>query len=269
MVKRKKSKSGKVALRNEKEIDGMRKTCHVARDILIELKDFLKEGISTKAVDDYAGKIIKSKGCRSAFLGYRGFPGNICISINEEVVHGIGNEKKIIKDGDIVKIDVGIKKDGWIGDNALTVPIGNISDENKKLLHVTENSLYEAIKQAYEGNHLGSLCHAVENYVTQYDCSVVRDLVGHGVGRRLHEEPPVPNYGTPDTGLILYEGMILAIEPMINLGTYKVKTLADRWTIVTLDNKYSSHFEHTVVVRKNEGEILTPRDRITDSSYIS
>src|SRR5678815_2742499 len=198
--------------------------------------------------------------CRSAFLGYKKFPGNICISVNEEVVHGIGGSRRV-QYGDIVKIDCGVIKDGWVGDTATTVPVGAIDPRIQRLLHVTEDALEIAIKHAQAGQRLGDLSSSVEEAVVANGYSVVREFVGHGVGRKLHEEPQVPNYGRPGTGPKLKPGMTIAIEPMVNMGGSAVRVLDDNWTVVTADGKPSAHFEHTVLITRDEPEILTWRER--------
>ncbi len=203
---------------------------------------------------------MAGEACRSAFLDYRGFPGHICISLNQEVVHGIGGPRRI-QYGDIVKIDCGVIKDGWVGDTATTVPVGVIDPRVMLLLEVTENSLHLAITYALAGRRLGDLCAAIEDEIVANGFSVVREFVGHGVGRKLHEEPQVPNYGRPGTGPKLKPGMTIAIEPMVNMGGAAVRVLADEWTVVTVDGKPSAHFEHTVLVTKGEPEILTRRER--------
>ena len=252
----------KINIRGGRQVDMMRRAGETASEILQKVADYIRPGATTGDVDEYAGGLIAERGCVSAFLGYRNFPGNICISVNEEVVHGIGGPRKI-KYGDIVKIDVGIVKDGWVGDNALTVPIGTVSPEVQRLLLATEESLHVAIDHARHGEMLGTLCHSIEEYVVSLGYSVVREFVGHGVGRRLHEAPQVPNYGKKGGKPRLREGMILAIEPMVNEGTARVKVLPDKWTVVTMDRKPSAHFEHTVLVGKGDPEILTPRPRLT------
>jgi methionyl aminopeptidase len=204
---------------------------------------------------------MKASGCTSAFLGYRQFPGNICISINEEVVHGIGGAR-VIQDGDIVKIDIGIYRDGGVGDNALTVPVGNVDKETLKLMAATEESLHIAVNHARDGWMLGDLCHSVENHVTKYGFSVVREFVGHGVGRKLHEDPQVPNFGKKGERPRLKAGMTLAIEPMVNMGTEKTRILEDKWTVIATDRKPSSHYEHVVLITPQEPEILTYRKRM-------
>jgi methionyl aminopeptidase len=249
--------------RSGRALEDMRAACHMARDVLLETAGAVKEGVSTLSIDLFAAELMAKKGCKSAFLGYGrpGFPGNICISLNEEVVHGIGNSKRIIQNGDIVKIDVGIVLNGWIGDNAITVPVGEVCPSTLKLLAATEESLLKAVSHACDGSMLGDLCASVEEHVSQYDFTVVREFVGHGVGRKLHEEPQIPNYGIKGAKPRLRKGMTLAIEPMINLGTPKVKVLEDKWTVITEDRKPSAHFEHTVCVDTTP-EILTPRKRM-------
>ncbi len=252
----------KINIRTGHQVDMMRKAGETASEILQKVAASIQPGVTTKEVDLYAAQLIAERGCKSAFLGYRNFPGNICISVNEEVVHGIGGPRKV-KYGDIVKIDVGIVREGWVGDNALTVPVGTVTPEVQRLLLATEESLHVAIDHARHGEMLGTLCHSVEDYVVNCGYTVVREFVGHGVGRNLHEAPQIPNYGKPGGKPRLREGMILAIEPMVNEGTARVKVLSDKWTVVTMDRKPSAHFEHTVLVRKGEPEILTPRPRLT------
>jgi methionyl aminopeptidase len=203
--------------------------------------------------------LIQKSGGKSAFLNYRGFPGNICISINEEVVHGIGGTRRI-QYGDIVKLDVGIVLDGWVGDTATTVPVGAVDPDVARLLEVTQRALAKGVEQARAENRVGDISAAIENFVVKNGFSVVREFVGHGVGRCLHEEPQVPNYGQAGRGPKLKPGMTLAIEPMVNAGQGEVRVLADGWTVVTRDGKPSAHFEHTVLVTENEPEILTRTD---------
>lgn len=241
----------------------MRRAGHTAAEVLKLTAAEVKAGMSTAEVDRIAADLIRQRGCTSAFLGYRNFPGTICISLNDEVVHGIGRASRIIQDGDIVKIDVGIYQDGWVGDNALTVPVGEVPADTWRLLQATEDSLDAAIALARHNGSLRDLCGAVEKVVTKRGFTVVRQFVGHGVGRRLHEEPQVPNWADPGIRTKLKAGMILAIEPMINAGRGKTRTLADNWTAVTVDGKASCHFEHTVLVTQGEPEILTPRARLT------
>ena len=249
-----------IPIKRGKQIEKMREAGRLACDILKRLAAMCAEGVTTRDVDQAAARMMAEAGCRSAFLGYKNFPGNICISINQEVVHGIGGPRRI-RPGDIVKIDCGVIKDGWHGDNAITVPIPPVSEEVENLLAVTEDSLFVAIEHARAGKRLGDLCASVERHVTTEGYTVVRDLVGHGVGRRLHEDPQVPNYGEPGKGPVLRPGMTLAIEPMVNEGTHEVKQLSDGWTVVTKDGALSAHFEHTVLITKGDPEILTPRER--------
>lgn len=253
--------SNKIPIRHGAQQQGIREACQMARDILLKTASLAQVGMTTGEVDRFAAAEMKSRGCKSAFLGYRKFPGHICISINEEVVHGIGGPR-VIQDGDVVKIDVGIEYKGWIGDNALTVPVGNVAKETLHLLAATEESLHIAADHARDGWMLGDLCASVEAHVIQYGYTVVREFVGHGVGRKLHEEPQVPNYGRKGDRPRLKSGMTLAIEPMINLGTAKTRVLSDNWTAITQDRKPSAHFEHVVLVTDGEPELLTFRKRM-------
>ena len=239
----------------------MRVSGKVASDVLQRAASAIKPGVTTKEIDLYAADLMKEHGCRSAFLGYRGFPAYTCISVNEEVVHGIGSDR-VIEEGDIVSIDVGVQKNGWIGDNALTVAVGEVSQEAKDLMIATEQSLFESIALAQAGRPLADMCGVVEDYVTKLGYNVVKDLVGHGVGKELHEEPQVPNYRPSGKSPILKPGMVLAVEPMINQGSGDVICLEDKWTIITKDKKLSSHFEHTILITDGEAEILTPRPRL-------
>ena len=249
-----------IPIKNAKEIDKMREACRMAGRVLVHAAGLVRPGITTGEVDRAVADYMAEIGCKSAFLGYKGFPGNICISINDEVVHGIPGPRKI-QYGDIVTLDIGVIKDGWYGDNALTVPVGAIENSVQRLLNTTEESLRIAISLAREGTRLGDISASIEDEVVANGFSVVRDLVGHGVGRKLHEEPQVPNFGSRGTGPRLKQGMTLAIEPMVNMGTGMVKTLEDRWTVVTADKKPSAHFEHTILITKGDPEILTWREK--------
>ena len=250
-----------VTIKTEKEIALIRESSQIVADVLRLLGKQIYPGIATKDLDSLAEDFIRSSGGFPAFKGYGNdrrnlFPASICVSIDNEVVHGIpGN--RALKEGEIVSLDVGVLKNGFFGDGAYTFPVGKVSEEKARLMRVTQESLAKGIEQAVEGNYLHDISHAVQHYVEAAGFSVVRDLVGHGIGKELHEEPPVPNYGKAKTGLKLKEGMTLAIEPMVNFGVYSVHTGRDGWTILTADNEPSAHFEHTVVVRKNEAEILT------------
>ena len=251
----------KIPVRHGAQQDAMRRACGVARDILLKTAEQVKIGATTKEIDRFAAAEMRAKGCTSAFLGYRGFPGNICISLNEEIVHGIGGPR-VIQDGDIVKIDIGVHFQGWVGDNALTVPVGNVPPETLRLLAATEEALHIACDHARDGEMLGTLCNSVEAHVVQYGYTVVREFVGHGVGRKLHEEPQVPNFGDVGARPRLRAGMTLAIEPMVNLGIANSRVLSDGWTAITQDRKPSAHYEHVVLVTDGEPEILTWRERM-------
>jgi methionyl aminopeptidase len=250
----------KIKIKTPHEIGRMRIAGQVASEVLMELVKSVEPGRTTLEIDQLAAELMRERESKSAFLGYRGFRGQICISVNEEVVHGIGGPRKI-QPGDVVKLDVGIVKNGWIGDNAITVAVGEITDETRRLLTATEESLFQAISRARAGERLADLCGSVEEYVAPLGFTVVREFVGHGVGRDLHEEPQVPNYRPQGKSPILEPGMILAIEPMVNAGTRSVKILDDGWTVVTTDGKPSAHFEHTVLVTEGEPELLTWRPR--------
>lgn len=238
----------------------MRVAGQTASEILQLVSKAVTPGITTGELDELAAELMNERDCKSAFFGYRGFPGQTCLSVNEEVVHGIGGPRKL-KMGDIVKIDVGVVKNGWIGDNATTVPVGEVSEDVKRLMMATEQSLYESIDKARAGLRLAELCGAVEEHVKPLGFTVVREFVGHGVGRDLHEEPQVPNYRPQGKTPVLQPGMILAIEPMVNAGTGAVKFLEDGWTVITADGAPSSHFEHTVLITEGDPELLTARPR--------
>ena len=254
------SRRTRIPIKSPREIEFMRKAGSIASSILQALAREVAPGRSTGEIDRLAAELMREHDCKSAFLGYRGFPGHICISVNEEVVHGIGGARKIMP-GDIVKIDVGIIKSGFIGDNATTVGAGDIPLETKRLLAATEQSLFDAISHARAGRRLADLCGSVEAFVVPRGFTVVREFVGHGVGRRLHEEPQIPNYRPQGKTPVLVPGMTLAIEPMVNAGVGAVRILEDGWTVITEDRKPSAHFEHTVLVTEGEPEILTSRPR--------
>jgi len=245
-----------IPIKRPHEIEKMRRAGESAAQVLNELVTKLVPGVTTGEVDHAASQLMSEAGVRSAFLGYRKFPGHICISINEEVIHGIGGPRKIVY-GDVVKLDVGIIRDGWIGDTAMSVPVGIIDPETERLLTATEEILQGAVALARPGNRIGDISHYVESQAISHGYSVVREFVGHGVGRHLHEDPQVPNFGKRGTGPKLKAGMTIAIEPMINMGKAKVRLLADKWTAVTDDGLPSAHFEHTVLVTDNTPEVLT------------
>ena len=253
-----------IPIKNSREADKMRHSCRTASEILDRVGEIIRPGISTKEVDDAAADFIAEARVKSAFLGYRlghrVFPGNICISVNDEVVHGIGSQRRI-QYGDIVKLDIGVIQDGWVGDTAATVPVGMIADNVDVLLRATQSALDRAINIASEGTRLGDICAEIEDEARRHRFSVVREFVGHGVGRKLHEEPQIPNYGKRGSGPRLRAGMTLAIEPMINLGAAELRLMSDGWTVRTGDGMPSAHFEHTVLITKEEPEILTWRGK--------
>ncbi len=245
-----------INIRSESEIDKLRSACRIAAHAMEVALDEIKPGITTLELSEKVQDSIEEHDAKAAFHGYNGFPGAICISVNDEVVHGIPG-KRVLREGDIVKFDIGTYIHGFYGDMARTYPVGEITDEAATLLTVTENALYEGLKMAVPGKHVGDIGHMIQQYIEPKGFSVVRVLVGHGIGRNLHEEPQVPNYGKPATGAMLKTGMVLAIEPMVNAGKYEVKTLDDNWTVVTADGKLSAHFENTCVVSEGFPEILT------------
>ncbi|MEW6194536.1 MAG: type I methionyl aminopeptidase [Bacteroidota bacterium] len=250
-----------ILIKSKKEIDYIRESCQIVAETLQLLRRYVKPGITTLELDKIAEDYILSNDARAAFKGYSqagsfDFPGSICSSVDDEVVHGIpGN--RVLKEGEILSIDVGVEKNNFFGDAALTVAVGNISDEKKKLMDVTEKSLYDGIEQARTGNRLGDVGDAIQSLVERNGFSVVRDLCGHGVGKYLHEDPQVPNYGRKGVGALLKNGMTIAIEPMINMGTYKVSIDEDGWTVRTQDGLPSAHFEHTIAIIEGKPEILT------------
>ena len=246
-----------IVLRTAKEIDAMRKACVISAEALQRAGEAVKPGITTYEIDQIAYRYIKKHGAEPNFLNYNGYPATACISINDEVIHGIPSKTRVLKEGDIVSIDLGAKIDGYNGDNAATFACGVISDEAKRLCDATRESLYKGIEQAVAGGRIGDIAYAIQSYCEERGFSVVREYTGHGVGTNLHEDPSVPNYGTPGRGQRLLPGMTLAIEPMINMGTKAIKCLPDGWTVKTLDGKLSAHFEHTVAITKGEPIILT------------
>ena len=246
-----------IVLRTAKEIDMMRKACQISAEALQVAGEAVKPGITTYEIDQIAYRYIKKQGAEPNFLNYNGFPATACISINDEVIHGIPSKKRVLKEGDIVSIDLGAKVNGYNGDNAATFACGNISDEAKRLCDTTRESLYLGIQQAVAGNRVGDIAFAIQSYCEERGFAVVREYTGHGVGTHLHEDPSVPNYGTAGRGQRLLPGMTIAIEPMINMGSKAIKCLPDGWTVKTLDGKLSAHFEHTIAITKGEPIILT------------
>jgi methionyl aminopeptidase len=238
------------------EIERLRRSGRIARGLLEELRERAQPGVRTLELEKYIERRIAQLGARSAFKGYRGYPCCLCASVNSEVIHGIPSER-CLKRGDILSLDLGVVVDGYYGDSAITVPVGEIPDSTQRLLRVTQEALQLAIEQARLGNRLGDISATVQRHVEENGYSVVREFVGHGIGRQLHEEPQVPNFGQPGHGPVLKQGMVLAIEPMVNAGGPAVRVLADNWTAVTVDGTLSAHFEHMVAVSRNGPDILT------------
>lgn len=251
-----------ITIKSKAEIEKMREAGKITGLALVEISKHIRPGVSTKELDKVAYDFIKRHGATPSFLNYNGFPGSICASVNDEVVHGIPSKERILKEGDIISIDVGACKDGFHGDAARTYPVGKISDEAARLIEVTKQSFFEGIKNAVHGGKLGDISAAVQEYVEENGYSVVRDLVGHGIGKNLHEDPSVPNFGRRGKGTKLAAGMTLAIEPMVNEGEYDVAVLDDDWTVVTADGTLSAHYENTVVITRGEPEILTLFDEV-------
>jgi methionyl aminopeptidase len=249
-----------IVCRSAAELEKMRAAGRLVGEVLTELTAQVAPGVTTSALDEIAEGLIRRAGAIPAFKGYHGYPATICASINEEVIHGIPSGRRILNEGDVISIDVGASLDGYYGDSAVTLPVGPVSEEAARLLRVTEESLYKAIERVRVGGRISDIGHAVQQHVEAYGFSVVREFVGHGIGQRMHEEPQVPNYGEPGRGPRLSEGMVLAIEPMVNAGKPAVKVLADGWTAVTRDASLSAHFEHTVAVTAEGPWILTARE---------
>lgn len=245
-----------ITIKSEREIELLRKAGNIVYQTHQYLKGFLKEGITTKELDTLAEKFIRSKGATPSFKGYEGFPATLCTSINQEVVHGIPSDRKL-KNGDIISIDIGACYKGYHGDSAWSYVVGESNEEKDYLLYHTEQSLYEGLKQVKPGNRIGDIGYAVEQYALSHHLGVVKELVGHGVGTSVHEDPEVPNYGHKNTGPLLREGMVIAVEPMLTLGSEEICILDNDWTIETCDDSLSAHFEHTIVVTKDGYEILT------------
>ena len=246
-----------IVIKSKREIDLMREPCKVTAELLAELEEFIEPGVTTADISDFAEKRITSHGMTPTFKGYGGFPGAVCVSVNDEVIHGIPSASRKLKEGDIVSIDVGATYKGYNSDAARTYPVGKISDEDRNLIEVTKASFFEGIKYAMEGYRIHDIGHAVQKYVEAEGMGIVRDYTGHGTGSKLHEDPLIPNYGKPGTGARIAQNMTLAVEPMITLGTHEVRTLANNWTVVTLDGKNAAHYENTILVTEGEPEILT------------
>lgn len=246
-----------VSIKSAREIELMRESCRILSEVHERLGEFIKPGISTWEIDELGEKLIRSYDCIPNFLHYNGYPASVCVSVNDEVVHGIPSKKRILREGDIVSLDAGLIYKGYHSDAARTYPVGNISKEAAKLIEVTRQSFFEGIKFAKAGNHLYDISNAIDAYVTGFGYGIVRDLVGHGIGTSLHEEPQIPNFRQWRRGIKLQPGMTLAIEPMINMGDYDVAWLDDDWTVVTTDGSLSAHYENTVLITEGEPEILT------------
>jgi methionyl aminopeptidase len=248
-----------IVLKSEREIGLMRQAGHILADVIDRLRTTVKPGLSTLEIDEDVEAFIVKRGARAAFKGYRGFPATVCISINEEVVHGIPSARRKIQDGDIVGLDLGCIVDGYYADCAVTLAVGAVPAGTQKLLDVTRESLDLAIKECWPGRRLSDVSHAVQAHVEAHGLSVVRAFVGHGIGRALHEDPQVPNFGDPGRGPQLRPGMVLALEPMVTMGSWEVQILDDGWTAVTKDGSLAAHFEHTVAVTEGEPEVLTQK----------
>lgn len=249
-----------ITIRTPKEIEKIAAASKLTADTLSMLAKEVKAGISTLDLDKMAEEFIRANGGIPACKGYEGYPATLCTSVNEVVVHGIPSAKRILRKGDIISIDLVVEVDGYKGDSCITVPVGRTSKKNMKLIEVTENALFAGIKQAVVGNHVGDIGHAIESFVKPYGYGVLREYVGHGIGTEMHEEPEIPNYGTPGHGPRLEEGMCICIEPMITMGSEKVYTLKDGWSVLTKDGFPSAHMEHTLVITEEGPEILTLRN---------
>lgn len=247
-----------ITIKNDREIESMRHAGHIVALAHAAVERAIAPGVTTKDLDEIVREVIESHDATPTFLGHLGFTGRICASINEEIVHGIPG-KRVLRDGDIISVDIGVTYEGYIGDSAWTYPVGTIDDASRRLLETTEASLYLGIEQAVAGNRLGDIGHAIERFVTGRGYGMVREYGGHGVGRQMWEEPHVPNHGRPGTGVVLREGMTIAIEPMVNIGGDETMQLEDGWTVITRDRSRSAHFEHTILIRNGPAEILTER----------
>lgn len=250
--------------KTNEEIELIRKSSLLVSKTLAEVAKYIHPGVTTLKLDNIAEEFINANNAKAAFKGYKNFPNSLCISVNEEVVHGIPGNREL-KEGDIVSIDCGVLKDGWFGDSAYTFTVGEVKEEILKLLQVTKESLYKGIENAVVGKRLGDICYAIQEYNHSHGYSIVREMVGHGVGKKLHEEPEVPNYGKKGNGILLKEGLVLAIEPMINMGKKEVKQSSDKWTIFTADRMPSAHFEHTVAVKKEKADVLSTFEYIEEA----
>lgn len=246
-----------IHLYNELEIQKISKACEITANILDEIEYIIKEGITTAEIDDFTQKLSSKLSAEPAFLGYRGYPGAICTSVNDVVVHGIPSKNCVLKTGDIIGLDFGVLYEGYYGDSARTLVIGKVDDNTALLVEKTREALYKGISAAVVGNRISDVSYAVESHVSLFGFTAVKEYTGHGIGRNLHEEPSIPNYGNPGSGPKIRNGMVFAIEPMINAGTHRVKLERDGWTVRTSDNAYSAHFEHTVAIVDGKAKVLT------------
>lgn len=246
-----------ITIKNSAQIAKMREAGAMLHEVLTQLRGKIQPGVTTHELDAFAEKLIRSFGAIPSFLNYEGYPASICASVDSQVVHGIPSKKTVLKEGQIISVDCGLILDGWQSDSAFTAPVGRISEEAQRLIDVTEESFFEALKVAREGNRISDIGHAVQQYVEDRGFSTVRALCGHGIGREMHEDPQVPNYGIPGHGVRLRRGMTICIEPMIAAGDYHVRTLRDGWTVVTTDGSLCSHYEHTILITDGEPELLS------------
>ena len=250
-----------IQLKNQAQLETMQVACRITGEALLLARDSIREGMSTYELDKIIRNYIESQGAKPSFLGYGGFPGSACISINDEVIHGIPSKKRIIQNGDIVKVDVGAFYKGYHGDAARTIPVGQVSEEARKLIEVTRESFFRGIEQMKVGNRLGDIGHAIDSYVVENGFSTVKRYIGHGIGTELHQSPDVPNYGTAGRGTRLLAGMTLAIEPMVNVGGEGVRDLSDGWTVKTADGTLSAHYENTVALTNDGVIVMTQLDK--------
>ncbi len=245
-----------IALKSPQEIEILRESNRIVAQVLASLRDFIEPGVITKQLDNLAEKIASKRGAIPAFKGYNGYPATLCVSVNEEVVHGIPGQRRL-REGDLVSLDMGVRYRGYYGDAAITLPVGEVDQKAKRLLEVTKGALNKAIEMAAPGNRLSDISHAIQSYAEGEGFSVVREFVGHGIGKKLHEDPQIPNYGPPHQGPFLKPGMVLALEAMVNAGTWKVEVLPDGWTAVTADGSLSAHFEDTIAITEDGPRILS------------
>lgn len=246
-----------ITIKNSAQIAKMREAGAMLHDVLTQVKGMIEPGVTTKEIDHFAEKLIRSYGAIPSFLNYEGYPASICASIDSQVVHGIPSKNVVLKEGQILSVDCGLILDGWQSDSAFTAGVGKISEEAQRLIDVTEESFFAAMEVAREGNRISDIGHAVQQYVESRGFATVRALCGHGIGREMHEDPSVPNYGIPGHGIRLRRGMTIAVEPMITAGGYRVKTLSDGWTVVTTDGSLAAHYEHTIAITDGEPELLS------------